>query len=126
MSNILSINGTYDTPEILFDPNKGIFKISGRSLPSNSYDFYKHLIDTLHKYFENPQPESEFEFKMDFISSSTTKIFQDLMVEIDEVYKKGFSVNVKWYYKFADDDMKELGDELRYDLSFPFEFVMYS
>ncbi len=125
MNTTLKIKGTYDTPVVDFDPEKGIFKISGRSLPASSFDFYSPVLDEITNYMKSPKPITKFEFKMEFISSSSTKIFQEIFYKLDKAHQKGTEVLIKWFYKFGDDDMKELGDDLRMDTSFPFEFVAF-
>jgi len=122
---MLKIKGTYDTPAVEFDPEKGAFRISGRSLPANSFAFYSPILNVLKEYLKDPLPKSVFDFKMDFISSSSTKIFQELFYELDQTSKNGHDILVNWYYKFGDDDMKELGDDLRMDTKFPFEYIAF-
>ena len=122
---MLKIKGTYDTPAVEFDPKKGYFKLTGRSLPANSFAFYAPVINEVKEYLTNPQPKSVFEFKMDFISSSSTKIFQELFYVLDQAHNEGHNILVNWYYKFGDDDMKELGDDLRMETKFPFEFIAF-
>ncbi len=125
MSEIIKLKGTYDTPAIHFNPDEGVFSISGRSLPASAFDFYSPILNAVIKYLENPQASSKFEFKMDFVSSSSTKVFQELFHQLEQVHQKGSKVQVNWYYKFGDDDMKELGDDLRQDSNLPFEFITY-
>ena len=48
------IEGTPKTPTIRFDVSEGIFEIKGRSIPENSVEFYKPLIDWLENYKETP------------------------------------------------------------------------
>jgi hypothetical protein len=125
MSDVINIAGTYDTPTIRFDPNKGTFSLSGRSLPANTFEFYAPMMDAILDYLKNPLDSTTFEFKMDFINSSSTKVLQELFYQIEQVHKNGVKVLVNWYYKFGDEDLKELGDDLRMDISFPFEFIAY-
>ncbi len=125
MSDIINIAGTYDTPTVHFDPGKGTFSISGRSLPANTFGFYKPILDAVLEYLNNPLESTSFDFKMDFINSSSTKVLQELFYQIEQVHKKGTKVLINWYYKFGDEDLKELGDDLRQDISFPFEFIAY-
>lgn len=125
MSEIINIAGTYDTPTIEFDPDKGIFTMSGRSLPANTFGFYKPVLDAVIDYLKKPLESSTFNFKMDFINSSSTKVLQELFYQIEQVHNKGEKVQVNWYYKFGDEDLKELGDDLRMDITFPFEFIAY-
>lgn len=125
MSEIINIAGTYDTPAIEFNPDKGVFTMSGRSLPANTFGFYQPVLDAVIDYLQKPLESSTFNFKMDFINSSSTKVLQELFYQIEQVHNKGKKVLVNWYYKFGDEDLKELGDDLRMDITFPFEFIAY-
>ena len=125
MSKSIKLKGSYDTPAIEFIPKKGSFKISGRSLPANSFDFYSPILDKVLEYVRNPGSTIKFEFKMDFINSSSARIFQELFYELEQLCKKGAIVEVNWFYRFGDEDMKELGDDLRQDTNFPFSFIAY-
>ena len=46
----LQIEGTPKTPSIKFDYNNALLEIKGRSIPENSIEFYKPLVDWLDKY----------------------------------------------------------------------------
>ena len=50
--NTLCIKETEDTPLIHYDPNSGIFKIEGNSIPENAYLFYDPILIWLDKYIE--------------------------------------------------------------------------
>ena len=125
MSKSIKLKGSYDTRTIQFIPMKGLFSISGRSLPANSFDFYSPIMEKVLEYIKKPNNSIKFEFKMDFINSSSARIFQELFYEMEQLFKKGSVVEVNWYYKFGDEDMKELGDDLRQDTNFPFSFIAY-
>jgi len=47
----LSIDGTAKTPSVKFDGQEGVIEIKGRSIPENSIEFYKPLVElwTLHR-----------------------------------------------------------------------------
>ena len=45
-----AIEGTPKTPTISFDIQAGVLEIKGRSIPENSIEFYKPMIDALDKY----------------------------------------------------------------------------
>jgi hypothetical protein len=47
------IEGTPKTPTVKFDAAKGVFEIKGRSIPENSVEFYKPLVDWLDSYKES-------------------------------------------------------------------------
>ena len=46
----LQLEGNPKTPTVNFDPETGLFELKGRSIPENSIDFYKPLIDWLDRY----------------------------------------------------------------------------
>ncbi len=49
---ILNLEGTEDTPKIILDKKNGIFEISGRSLPEDSAEFYRPVLEWIEKYGE--------------------------------------------------------------------------
>ena len=48
------IEGTPKTPTVKFDSAEGVFEIKGRSIPENSVEFYKPLVDWLDNYKDAP------------------------------------------------------------------------
>jgi len=52
----ISFEGTPKTPTVNFNPDTGIVEIKGRSIPENSIEFYKPLVDWLEEYKDNAQP----------------------------------------------------------------------
>jgi len=50
----LQIEGTAKTPTVNFDPS-GKLELKGRSIPENSIEFYKPLMEWLDEYEKNPQ-----------------------------------------------------------------------
>ncbi|MCG8701171.1 MAG: DUF1987 domain-containing protein [Bacteroidales bacterium] len=123
--NAYFINGTYDTPSISFIPDEGKFLMSGRSLPPNVHEFYLPVLTAIDAYLKTPKEETIFEFKMDFINSSSSKILQDLFKKLDDAFKNGHQINVKWHYKHDDYDMRELGEDLTLSTTFPYEAIIY-
>lgn len=121
----LQVKGTFDTPQIDFDMETGKFEMSGRSLPANVHEFYSPIIKELLTYYENPKENTLFTFKMDFVNSSSSKIFQDILNGLNGVVDAGKTVKVNWFYKFGDDDMKELGEDLCLDAKFEIEYIVF-
>ena len=54
----IKIEGTPKTPTVRFDSSAGVFEIRGRSIPENSVEFYKPIVDWLDSYKENPLPKT--------------------------------------------------------------------
>ena len=50
----LIIEGTAKTPNVKFDGGQGLIEVKGRSIPENSIEFYKPLVDWLEEYGKTP------------------------------------------------------------------------
>ena len=123
--NTLCIKETEDTPLIHYDPNSGIFKIEGNSIPENAYLFYDPVLIWLDKYIENPKEKIEFIFQMKMISSSSSKMFFDILNKIDALNENTNSeVKVTWLYSIYDDEIREIGLDYRDFINVPFEIVL--
>ena len=123
--NTLYIKETEDTPLIHFDPNSGIFKIEGNSIPENTYMFYDPVLEWLDKYIENPRHTTEFNFQMKMLNSSSSKLFFDIINKIDALNENTNSeVKVTWLYSIYDDEIREIGIDYRDSMNVPFEIVL--
>ena len=56
---ILNLEGTEDTPKIILDKKNGIFEISGRSLPEDSAEFYRPVLEWIEKYSSDPNAAAD-------------------------------------------------------------------
>lgn len=124
MSGINLKAGT-DTPRVEFDYENGTFEISGRSIPENVHDFFEPILTSVSTYFDNPQTISDFTFKLDFLNSASSKIIQDLFQILKNQIDKGVKIKINWFYRFDDEDMKDLGDDLKEDFQIPMEFIVF-
>ena len=106
----LLIKPTEDTPFINLEPNTGEMNFSGNSLPENASLFYEPVINWIDMYNHHPHMQTNFIFNLKVISSSSTKIFFDILNKIDALHESGKSeVNVLWYYAAYDDEIREIG-----------------
>lgn len=114
----LRISKTDDTPEIIFDKSMGKFEISGRSLPEDSVEFYSPVFQWLALYSKDPNPTTEFVFKLDYVNTASSKMIQDVLTALEKIK----SVKVVWYFHDDDEDMEEMGQELSEIVEIPFEY----
>ncbi len=122
---LLHINATEDTPEINLDPESGVLEFTGISIPENAPIFYKPVIDWLEKYIETPNKTTDFIFKIKMISSSSSKIFYDIITKIDQLSEnKDVCIRVFWYYSIYDDEILEQGHEYKKMLSVYFDLIL--
>ena len=69
----IAIEGSPKTPTINFDTDKGFLEIKGRSIPENSIEFYKPLVDSLEKYAGKPQPVTNVNIQLEYFNTSSSK-----------------------------------------------------
>ena len=65
----LLIEGTAKTPNIRFDADHGLIEVKGRSIPENSIEFYKPLIDWLEKYSQNPKQTTKVNIQLEYFNT---------------------------------------------------------
>jgi len=121
--NPLFIIGSNECPTIILDKDKAAFEISGQSLPEEAISFYTPVIDWFEEYIKDPLPVTVFELRLDYCNSSSTKAIADVLEVLEEHYKKGGKVEVKWYYMEDDDDMLDVGKEFQEIIKVPFTFI---
>jgi len=117
------IEGTPKTPTVHFDSSQGVFKLEGRSIPENSVEFYKPLVDWLDKYKESPLPKTTVEVKLEYFNTSSSKCILDVFKKLELIHKAKNDVEIKWFYEEDDEDMLEAGEDYESIIRVPFEMI---
>ena len=117
----LKIEGSDDTPAVLLDKNKGIFEISGRSLPEDTVTFYQPVIDWVGEYSRQPNSRTDFAFKLDYFNTASSKVILDFIASLKTI--KG--IKIIWYYREDDEEILDAGKEFSEQVDVPFEFKEY-
>jgi hypothetical protein len=107
-----------DTPKVVLDKNKAIFEISGRSLPEDTVHFFKPVLEWLKIYKNDPNPSTDFVFKLDYTNTASSKLLLDILQSLQSIK----NVKVIWYFHDDDEDMEEAGHEFAEQVDIPFEF----
>ena len=82
---ILNLEGTEDTPKIILDKKNGIFEISGRSLPEDSAEFYRPVLEWIGGYAKEPNGSTEFVFKLEYFNTASSKLILDEILGIKDL-----------------------------------------
>ncbi len=122
MENI-SIEGTPKTPAVNFDYQKGIVEIKGRSIPENSIEFYKPMVDWLEAYANSPQNKTEVNIQLEYFNTSSSKCILDVFKKLEAIHKADNDVIVNWYYEEDDEDMLEAGEDYQSIIRVPFKMI---
>lgn len=115
--------GTPKTPYVRLDSEKGLIEIKGRSIPENSVEFYKPLIDWLDKYGGTPLNSTSVNVQLEYFNTSSSKCILDIFKKLELIYKKGSKVEINWYYEEDDEDMFEAGEDYQSIINIPFKMI---
>lgn len=119
----LRIQATAKTPEVLLDPQNGVFEIKGKSVPEDAEDFYNQILDWFEDYVANPNPETVMRIDLEYFNISSSKRLLFLLYKLNELGNKGYDVKVQWFYSETDEDMFEVGQDYAFMVKVPFTFV---
>ncbi|MBI4649557.1 MAG: DUF1987 domain-containing protein [Bacteroidia bacterium] len=119
----ITIEGTPKTPSINFDAQAGKIEIKGRSIPENSIEFYRPLIEWLEAYTLNPQKISEVNVQLEYFNTSSSKCILDVFKKLEMIFKSGHEVIINWYYEEDDEDMLEAGEDYQSIIRIPFKMI---
>ncbi|HTL80824.1 MAG TPA: DUF1987 domain-containing protein [Bacteroidia bacterium] len=117
------IEGTPKTPTITFDMAAGTLEIKGRSIPENSIEFYKPLVEQLEKYAGKPQGNTNVNIQLEYFNTSSSKCILDVFKKLEAIHKGGSAIIINWYYEQDDEDMLEAGEDYQAIISVPFKMI---
>lgn len=109
----LEITASEDSPSILFDSNKGLLEIAGKSLPEDAIVYYAPLEKAVKEYVKTPQKRTMVNFKLEYLNSSSAKKILEIITLLESLPSQGFQVDINWYYNAEDEEMLEEGEEFR-------------
>lgn len=118
------IQSTRVTPYVEYIPQDSFLKITGRSSPASSFDFYQPIINTIKRHHPT---KNEFiaEFRMEYFNTSSSKCIYDIFKELANYKKQGIDIQVHWYYEDTDEDMLETGEDFEYASGLQFNYFPY-
>jgi hypothetical protein len=119
----LLIEGTTKTPNVLFDAEKAKLEIKGRSIPENSIEFYKPLVDWLEEYSHAPKSKTEVNVHLEYFNTSSSKCILDVFKKLEAIHKNKYDIQINWYYEEDDEDMLEAGEDYESIIRVPFKMI---
>jgi len=114
------LEGSAKTPEIELK-SSGDLLIKGRSIPENSIEFYKPIIDWLDAYEESANANTVLMVQLEYFNTSSSKCILDVFKKLESL--SGTEISVKWYYEEDDEDMLEAGEDYEAIIDLPFEMI---
>jgi len=119
----ISIKGTAKTPTVDFNSEEGKVEIKGRSIPENSIEFYKPLVDWLDTYAASPKELTEVNIQLEYFNTSSSKCILDVFKKPEVIHKEGHEVKINWFFEEDDEDMLEAGEDYQSIIKIPFKMI---
>ena len=119
----LSIDGTFKTPTIKADADKGIIEIRGRSNPENAPEFYKPLLNWVDEYVKKPAAQTEVIIAMEHFNTSSSKVILNMLRRLEVIPGSIKNVVVNWHYEADDEDERETGEYYQKLTNLSFKFT---
>lgn len=115
----LFIESTNSTPLVDFDPQTNVLLMQGVCLPHEPIILFKKIVEYTYEYIETNPDSLIINVKMEFLNTSSSKLFLELLKIISANIK---NVTVNWYYDEDDEDIFEFGNDLKSLLPITFNF----
>tara|TARA_B100001287_G_scaffold226189_1_gene195896 strand:+ start:23697 stop:24071 length:375 start_codon:yes stop_codon:yes gene_type:complete len=116
----LKLEGSAKTPFVEFN-SKGELLLKGRSIPENSIEFYKPIIEWIDNYGQSVNETTVLSVQLEYFNTSSSKCILDVFKKLETL--TGTEVSVKWYYEEDDEDMLEAGEDYEAIIDLPFEMI---
>ena len=94
--------------------------LKGRSIPENSIDFYKPLLEWVESNVGESESSVAISVKLEYFNTSSSKCLMDLFKRIEKVAPQA---SVDWYYEEEDEDMLEAGEDYDAIIDIPFRLI---
>jgi hypothetical protein len=123
MVNDFVVEKTYSTPKVQLISRNGNLRIEGRSIPENPSAFFEPILDWLNEYFKQPQPNTVFDFKLDYINSGSSKSLLSILKLLKTYSENGLKITINWHYEEDDESIRDLGKHYKSILKMQFNLV---
>ena len=118
----LFIKASDKTPAIEFNVS-GELRISGRSIPENSYEFYQPVISWLENFKKANVKSAVLHVNLEYFNTSSSKVLLSVFRNLEHLRELGVDTNVYWYHSEDDEDITEAGKGYQCLVKIPFRFV---
>lgn len=111
------------SPEIVFDPEKNQFTISGKSIPIEPDQFFMDAIAWLKRYSESPNDITQLKINLKYLNATSSRSFIDILNEMKEIDRRGKAVSIEWTVPPEADDLHELSEDILQNSSLPHQII---
>jgi hypothetical protein len=121
----IAIEPTTKTPTVTMDPEQGLVEIKGRSIPENSVEFYRPVMEWLDEYnTAGGVSTTNVNIQLEYFNTSSSKCILDIFKKLELIHKKNNNIVINWFYEEDDEDMQEAGEDYQAIIKVPFKMQM--
>ena len=117
------IEASKETPLVSLNFEKGVFLIDGDCVSENPDDFFNTISNWIENYSSKPCKSTTLTINLGEINISSSKFLLNIIYQLENIYKSGFQVKIRWIYKNGEDGKYELGKDYSEMVSVPFDFI---
>ncbi len=113
----LYIEATKSSPEIYFDCDAHLLKITGESYPGNIAEFYTPIFSWLENYLSAVTQQTVcVNIELLYFNSSSSKVFLDFFDLLNNAASQRKKICLNWIYDKENSSMLEAGKEFQEDM----------
>jgi hypothetical protein len=122
----IAIEPSTKTPTVTMDPEQGLVEIKGRSIPENSVEFYRPVMEWLDEYNNaaTATTTTNVNIQLEYFNTSSSKCILDIFKKLELINKKSNNIVINWFYEEDDEDMQEAGEDYQAIIKVPFKMQM--
>jgi hypothetical protein len=94
--------------ELIMKEEEGVIELQGVSRWNGTLSYYQELLDWTEEYSRNPK-DTTVNVNLDFIDPSSAELLSLFFKKLVKVRKKGYQLNVNWYYNESLENSKAYG-----------------
>ena len=100
-------HGEYFIPTINLDAKSGKFLLDGESYLEDTVKFYAPVLNWIKEYTAKKENPIHFEIKLKYFNTSSSRSILDILYLLKDHEENGGKVDIDWYIKPIDSEMKE-------------------
>jgi hypothetical protein len=120
---VTKISATKRSPEIGLFP-EGRIEIKGRSMIEDLTEFNNQIEEWIEKYICNPPDFTRIDFYLEYLNTNNIRFYISFLQKIETIRLKNKKMSINWYYEEGDEDIREKGEDISYNLKSRLNIIM--
>ncbi|MDD2564652.1 MAG: DUF1987 domain-containing protein [Salinivirgaceae bacterium] len=119
---VLLIEQTEFTPMVIFEPNRKVYEITGRSYLENPQDFFHAVLTYIEKVFPAISHPIVLKVTVEYFNSASSRYLLAVFRLLNDFLLSGQKISIEWHY--VDDETLSDGEMYEGLLKVPFNYVL--